>query len=58
MCMQAKEEATNLELKVTAAEAHLEAAKQEAQTYRVSHVCRLRGPGIGRCKAKQCKAIG
>ena len=45
--MQAKKEAADLELKATTAEAQVEAAKQQAQTYRVSHVCLLSGTGAG-----------
>ena len=52
-CVQAKEEAAKLELKVTTAEAQVEAAKQQAQTYRVSHVCLLRGTGTGDYKGKE-----
>ena len=54
MCMQAKKEAADLELKATTAEAQVEAAKQQAQTYRVSHVCLLNstGAGTGDCSGK------
>ena len=51
--MQAKEEATNLELKFSTAKAQLEAAKQEAQTYRVSHVCLLKRTGYRSVEARQ-----